>query len=264
MSKTFYDTLGVEATADPQEIKAAYRSLVRKAHPDLHRDAPPEEQQHFQLQIRLLNEAYGVLSTPDRRELYDRCLAEGYDFYEAEEEVRPETDAEREVREAADQLMEEGRLRAVESTVSSIQALLPGARWGRERGLDPYFDAQLHGQNGPTRLKVWVKILHQLSREDLPGVANYAEATLKLVPGGLIREQHSYLLLGRQVEGNVAVYSEVERFNHRCWSTVKGRAPRAFLAYGDIRDGKVHAPGVPDPDPRLVDLRLDLKGHFRL
>lgn len=264
MSRTFYQVLGVPPTADPQEIKVAYRARVRKVHPDLYRDRPPEERVQFEAEVRSLNEAYSVLSSLDRRGLYDRALAEGFDFYEAEENSRPETEAEREVREAADRLMEEGRLRAVEATAQHVQALLPRAKWGREPLTDPYFDLLLIGHHGPSRLKVWIKIFHQLRAEDLPGVENFAEASLRLVPGGLIREQHSYLLLGRQIDGTVQVFSEMERFNYRCWAGVKGRAPRACMAYGDLRDGRVHSPGVPDPEPRLADLRLDLKGYFRL
>jgi DnaJ-domain-containing protein 1 len=263
MSRTFYQTLGVEAGAENEEIKVAYRALVRQVHPDLHRQCPPEEVAYYEAQIRALNEAYSILMNADRRGLYDRSLAQGFNFYEAEENSRPESEAEREVREAADQLMEAGRLKAVEAVLAGVCGLLPQAKWLREEQVDPYFDALLRTHHGPIRVMIYIKILHQLHPEDLPGVVQFAEATLALAPSGLIREQHGYLLLGRQVEGNARIYNEVEACNLKNWSAVKGRAPRAFLAYGDLRNGKVFSPGASDAEPRLRDLQLDLKRFFR-
>jgi len=45
VKKDYYETLGVPRTADEKEIKAAYRRLARKYHPDPGPQVPPRRQQ---------------------------------------------------------------------------------------------------------------------------------------------------------------------------------------------------------------------------
>ncbi len=68
MTRDYYAILGVAPTATPEEIRAAYRRLVRDHHPDLHPERPDA---HAQMQA--LNEAYEVLSDPQRRAQYERA-----------------------------------------------------------------------------------------------------------------------------------------------------------------------------------------------
>jgi molecular chaperone DnaJ len=70
-STEYYDTLGVAKNASPDEIKAAFRNLARKFHPDVNKDAGAEEK------FKQINEAYAVLSDPEKRAAYDRYGAEG-------------------------------------------------------------------------------------------------------------------------------------------------------------------------------------------
>ncbi|OYT68731.1 MAG: molecular chaperone DnaJ [Armatimonadetes bacterium JP3_11] len=68
MSKPdYYEVLGVERSASPEEIKAAFRKLARQYHPDVNKDDPQAEER-----FKLINEAYQVLSDPESRALYDR------------------------------------------------------------------------------------------------------------------------------------------------------------------------------------------------
>jgi DnaJ-class molecular chaperone len=68
--KDYYSTLGVAKTATAKEIKAAYRKLARKHHPDVNPGDKSAEGK-----IKDLNEAYEVLSDADKRKKYDELGA---------------------------------------------------------------------------------------------------------------------------------------------------------------------------------------------
>ena len=63
----YYKTLGLDKTASEKDVKAAYRKLARKYHPDLNPN-DKEAQRKFQE----LNEANEVLSDPEKRKKYDQ------------------------------------------------------------------------------------------------------------------------------------------------------------------------------------------------
>ncbi|MES2295641.1 MAG: DnaJ C-terminal domain-containing protein [Pseudomonadota bacterium] len=66
----YYQTLGVERAASAEDIKKAYRKLVRKYHPDVSKEA------HADRKTKQLNEAYAVLGEAEKRAAYDALLAE--------------------------------------------------------------------------------------------------------------------------------------------------------------------------------------------
>ncbi len=66
MADDYYKTLGVEKTADTEEIKKAYRKLALKYHPDRNPNNPTAEQK-----FKTISEAYAVLSDPEKRKQYD-------------------------------------------------------------------------------------------------------------------------------------------------------------------------------------------------
>jgi len=72
--KDFYAVLGVSADADAKAIKAKYRKLARKYHPDNNPGDTAAEQR-----FKDIGEAYAVLSDPEQRKQYDavRSMARG-------------------------------------------------------------------------------------------------------------------------------------------------------------------------------------------
>jgi len=69
--RDYYDLLGVPRTAGDAEIKRAFRRLARELHPDVSDEPDAEER------FKEIVEAYEVLSSSERRELYDRYGHEG-------------------------------------------------------------------------------------------------------------------------------------------------------------------------------------------
>lgn len=64
--KDYYKTLGVARDATAEELKKAFRKLARKYHPDVSKEADA------QLRMQEVNEAYAVLSDPEKRAAYDQ------------------------------------------------------------------------------------------------------------------------------------------------------------------------------------------------
>jgi curved DNA-binding protein len=64
--RDYYAILGISKTASPEEIKQAFRKLARKYHPDVN---PGNKQ--AEARFKEINEAYEVLSDPDKRKKYD-------------------------------------------------------------------------------------------------------------------------------------------------------------------------------------------------
>ncbi|RLB40730.1 MAG: J domain-containing protein [Deltaproteobacteria bacterium] len=65
-TEDYYEILGIGRTATQQEIKEAYRRLALKYHPDRNRENPEAA-----TMMKRINEAYAVLSDPEKRRQYD-------------------------------------------------------------------------------------------------------------------------------------------------------------------------------------------------
>jgi uncharacterized membrane protein YkvA (DUF1232 family) len=74
----YYEMLGVDPKADPEEIKRAYYAKLKIWHPDRNADRLDAAEEI----TKALNQAYGVLSDPEGRKQYDRMrrFTQGQDF----------------------------------------------------------------------------------------------------------------------------------------------------------------------------------------
>ena len=79
--RDYYEILGVNKNADADQLKNAFRNLARKYHPDINKEPDAEEK------FKEINEAYQVLSDPDKRAAYDRYgkagvsgMGNGFDY----------------------------------------------------------------------------------------------------------------------------------------------------------------------------------------
>ena len=80
--KDYYQTLGVAREATAEDVKKAFRKLARKYHPDVSKEPDAEKR------MQEVNEAYAVLSDPEKRAAYDQ-LGRGY---QPGQEFRPPPD----------------------------------------------------------------------------------------------------------------------------------------------------------------------------
>ena len=66
--KDYYEILGVSKTASDDELKKAFRKKAKQWHPD----ANPNNKQEAEAKFKEINEAYEVLSNPQKRQMYDQ------------------------------------------------------------------------------------------------------------------------------------------------------------------------------------------------
>src|SRR5271154_2159585 len=81
--RDYYKVLGVERKASEAEIKSAYRKLARKFHPDVNPNNKEAE-----AKFKELNEAYQVISDPEKRKKYDELGADWEHGVSQEEMMR--------------------------------------------------------------------------------------------------------------------------------------------------------------------------------
>ena len=64
--RDYYEILGISKDASADDIKKSYRKLAKKYHPDINKEAGAEER------FKEINEAYEVLSDPQKKQIYDQ------------------------------------------------------------------------------------------------------------------------------------------------------------------------------------------------
>ena len=71
MNKNYYDILQINQNASPEIIEKAYKTLAKKYHPDLQEESNKKQAEEI---LKEINEAYEILSNPDKKALYDQNL----------------------------------------------------------------------------------------------------------------------------------------------------------------------------------------------
>ena len=79
--KNYYEILEVDKHASQEVIEKAYRALAKKYHPDLQQG---QVQQEYAEKMKIINEAYDVLSDNAKRERYDEKLQYEQEVWNAE------------------------------------------------------------------------------------------------------------------------------------------------------------------------------------
>jgi DnaJ-class molecular chaperone len=69
--RTHYDNLKVSRDAPAEVIRAAYKSLAAKYHPDKNKNSPASQRT-----MKIINESYAVLSDPEQRRIHDAWIAD--------------------------------------------------------------------------------------------------------------------------------------------------------------------------------------------
>lgn len=78
--RDYYEVLGVDKNVSEDDLKKAYRRLAKKYHPD----ANPDNKEEAEKKFKEVNEAYEVLSDPQKRSMYDRFGHSGPNGYSSD------------------------------------------------------------------------------------------------------------------------------------------------------------------------------------
>ncbi len=71
MNKNYYEILQINQNASPEIIEKAYKTLAKKYHPDLQEESNKKQAEEI---LKEINEAYEILSDPNKKNLYDQNL----------------------------------------------------------------------------------------------------------------------------------------------------------------------------------------------
>jgi curved DNA-binding protein CbpA len=72
-----YEVLGIRNGSDPAEIRRAYLALARRHHPDAHTGDGPAARARAETRMREINDAWALLSDPERKRRYDATVEPG-------------------------------------------------------------------------------------------------------------------------------------------------------------------------------------------
>ncbi len=152
--RTHYDNLQVAENASSEVIKGAYRYLSQKWHPDKN----PDNRQAAERIITIINEAYHILSDPERRRQHDIWISE--------HRAKHENNASRPSPHSNASLNDDGLYSKNQKTQPALWNPSAAANWSIL--LSPIFGAWLHAKN-------WIVLGEvERSRKSMRWVYSYA------------------------------------------------------------------------------------------
>ena len=175
MSDNYYQTLGIKREASDKDVKQAFRRLARKYHPDVNPGDKASE-----AKFKEVNQAYEVLSDPEKRRKYDR-FGQNWKY--------------------ADQFPPGGfQAHSAGATVEATRTVqLPGSRGKRlEVQVPPGVDtgSRVHVTAGDTELYLVAKVAPH-RRFTRKGADLYLDLSLPLVDAVLGSEQEAPTIKGK-------------------------------------------------------------------
>jgi curved DNA-binding protein len=191
--KDYYQTLGVARDASADDVKKAFRRLARKYHPDVSKEPDAEAR------MKELNEAFAVLSDPEKRAAYDQLGSR----YHAGQDFRPPPDWD-----AGFEFSGGGFSGADAAGFSDFFSELFGTHMGRHAGRGAHFHARGEDHHAKVMLDLEdayhgaVRTLTlRVPRTDAHGRVGLAEHTLDVrIPKG-VREGQLIRLSGQGSPG---------------------------------------------------------------
>jgi molecular chaperone DnaJ len=153
MKKDYYEILGVAKDATVQQIKKAYRTLALSHHPDR---VPQEKKKEAEEKFKEISEAYGVLSDPKKRSMYDQYGHAGIDQQYTSEDIFRDADF--------SSVFGEGGFGDIFSRIFGDFAFDPGGTSGRGggtrafRGRDIQYEVELTLEEAFSGVKKKIKV----------------------------------------------------------------------------------------------------------
>ena len=197
--KDYYQIMGLERSASPEEIKRAYRKLARQYHPDVSKHADAENK------FKELGEAYEVLKDPEKRAKYDK-----YGQHWREQEQRARSGQQQQ---AYGQGFDEASASEFEDFINSIF---------KQRKQQQYHDFYAQGQDVHAKMNISLKdsfegaektLQLQTPTRDQRGQLSYATRAIKVkIPKG-ITDKKQIRLKGQGDQGG-DLYIEITITSH--------------------------------------------------
>ena len=221
--KDYYQVMGVERGATPEDIKRAHRKLARKYHPDV------SKEKNAEARFKELAEAYDVLKDPEKRASYDRLGAN----YKAGQEFQPPPDWAGQQAEAGDYAHSfqggDGQDHS-----AFFDALFRGMGRGQQAGQQRSHEAfDMHGQDQHAKIQIEIEDSYQGATRTLQlrvqavgsdGQPGLESRTIEFViPKGIRAGQHIRLAaqgapgMGRGSPGDL--YLDVDMLPHPLYRT---------------------------------------------
>ena len=220
--KDYYQTMGIEKSATPEDIKRAHRKLARKYHPDVSKEKDAEAR------FKALAEAYDVLKDPEKRAAYNRLGAN----YKAGQDFQPPPDwAGRQAEHGAYSQSFEGDEGQDHSAF--FDALFRGMGSGQSAGQRSHEAFDMHGQDQHAKIQIEIEDSYngatrtlrlRVQVEGIDGRPRLDDRTIEFViPKGIRAGQHIRLAaqggpgIGKGSPGDL--YLDVEMLPHALYRT---------------------------------------------